>query len=328
MRADRLLAVLMLLQARGRMTAEQLAQELEVSVRTIYRDIDALGMAGVPVYCERGPGGGCQLLDSYSTTLTGLTQDEVRALFALSIPSPLSDLGLGRDLRAALFKLAAALPAYRRGDEERVRQRIHVDSVGWSGANEPVPHLETIQKAIWGDQGIHLTYRLPFDVCAQWLVEPYGLVAKAGAWYLVCARDGHMRTLRVSLAVDVQVANESFERQEGFDLVTYWQAWSANYLRNRPRYPVSVRVAPGLLPYLPQYFGEAMRETIAQAGPPDAQGWLQLTLNFDSLEAARKEILSYGCAVEVLEPRALRDSVLDYACQIVSLYGAGEVPES
>src|SRR5512136_703550 len=131
MRADRLLSLLMLLQARGRMTAQELAAELEVSERTIYRDINALSASGVPVYAESGPGGGCALLDSYRTNLTGLDQDEVRALFMLSIPAPLDQLGVSQELRTALLKLSAALPDTRRGDEERTRQRIHLDSTWW-----------------------------------------------------------------------------------------------------------------------------------------------------------------------------------------------------
>jgi predicted DNA-binding transcriptional regulator YafY len=227
MRADRLLSILMLLQARGKLTAEQLAAELEVSVRTIYRDLDALSAAGVPVYAERGPGGGCALLDSYRTTLTGLTQDEVRALFMLSIPAPLAELGVGQELRAALFKLAAALPASRRGDEERVRRRIHLDSVAWFQTNEPVPYLHTIQRAVWDDRRLDLVYRLPFDARGQWRVEPYGLVAKASTWYLVCTHGGHIRALRVSHVLDARLVDEPFQRPADFDLAAFWRAWCA-----------------------------------------------------------------------------------------------------
>src|SRR5512147_2861952 len=152
MRADRLLSLLMLLQARGRMTAQELARELEVSERTIYRDINALSASGVPVYAESGPGGGCALLDSYRTNLTGLTADEARALFMLSIPAPLDQLGVGQELRAALLKLSAALPSSRRPDEERARQRIHIDSLAWFQGEDPVPHLHTLQQAVWQDR--------------------------------------------------------------------------------------------------------------------------------------------------------------------------------
>ena len=148
MRADRLLSLLMLLQTRGQMTARELAEELEVSERTIYRDIDALSAAGVPVYAVRGPGGGCALMDGYRTDLTGLTRDEVRALFMLSVPAPLADLGLSRELRAALRKLSAALPVTRRADERRMRERVHLDSVWWYQQEEPVPYLRTIQEKV------------------------------------------------------------------------------------------------------------------------------------------------------------------------------------
>jgi predicted DNA-binding transcriptional regulator YafY len=323
MRADRLLSILMFLQARGRMTAQQLAGELEVSVRTIYRDMDALSAAGVPVYAERGPGGGCALLDSYRTTLTGLTQDEVRALFMLSIPAPLAELGVDHELKAALLKLSAALPATRRPDEERSRQRIHLDSAGWSDTKEPVPHLQTIHQAVWQERKLHLTYRLPFGVEAQWLVEPYGLVAKASVWYLVCARNGHVRVHRISRVADACLLEETFERDADFNLVTFWQAWCAEIEENRPSCPVTVRVAPGFVPFLLQHFGQQIREAVDRARLPDGEGWITLTLPFETLEDARDRILGFGQGVEVLEPPAVRNSVLDYATQIVALYRRG-----
>jgi predicted DNA-binding transcriptional regulator YafY len=320
MRADRLLSILLLLQARGQMTAQQLSEELEVSVRTVYRDLDALSAAGIPVYAERGPGGGCALLDSYRTTLTGLTQDEVRALFMLSIPAPLAELGVDRELRVALLKLAAALPDTRRQDEERTRQRIHLDSEVWFETRDPVPHLRTIQQALWQDRRLAITYRLPFEGQAGWLVEPYGLVAKGGTWHLVCARDDHMRVYRVSRVLDAAVTPETFERPADFDLAAFWRAWCAQVEENRPYYPVTVRVAPDFLAWLPYYFGALIRDQVTAAGPPDEDGWIMLTLPFETLEDARARILGFGRAVEVLSPRALRNAVLDYATQIVSLY--------
>jgi predicted DNA-binding transcriptional regulator YafY len=321
MRADRLLSILMLLQTRGQMTAQQLSEEVEVSVRTIYRDLDALSAAGVPVYAERGPGGGCALLDSYRTTLTGLTQDEVHALFMLSIPAPLAELGVDQELRAALLKLAAALPDARRHDEVRARQRIHLDSEGWFETKEPVPHLQTIQQALWQDHRLHITYRLPREAQAGWLIEPYGLVAKGNTWHLVCVRDGHMRVYRVSRVLDATVRPETFERPASFNLVAFWRNWCAQVEENRPHYPVTVRVSPDLTPWLPYFFGAPIRDQIAEAGPPDAEGWIALTLSFETLEDARERILGFGRAMEVVSPQALRNSVLDYAAQIVSLYG-------
>ena len=322
MRADRLLSLLMLLQTRGRMTAARLAEELDVSERTIYRDIDALCIAGVPVYAERGQGGGYALLDSYRTNLTGLTGDEVRALFMLSIPAPLAELGVSQELKAALLKLSAALPAARRHDEERVRQRVHLDSAWWFQSGEPVPHLRTIQQAVWQDHKLYLTYRLQFGVQVERLVDPYGLVAKAGVWYLVCARGGGMHIMRVARVLNARASDDAFERPVGFDLAAFWKAHCAEYEGNRLRYPVTARVAPHFVPHLPRYFGAHIRTEVAQAGPPDDEGWITLTLPFERLEDARERILGFGRAVEVLEPVALRKSVLDFAAQVVALYTA------
>jgi len=310
------------------MTAQKLAQELEVSVRTIYRDIGALSTAGVPIYAERGPGGGYALIESYRTNLTGLTRDEVRALFMLSVPASLDKLGVSQELKAALLKLAAALPAARRHDEEMVRQRIHLDWAGWFQPEEPVPHLQTIQPAVWENRKLYLTYRLQFwaRIERQAVVDPYGLVAKAGVWHLVCARDdrlvhvGHIHVYRVSHLLDARISDEHFERPADFDLAAFWKAWCAGREESRPSYPVTARVAPDLIPLLPLYFGDRIRDTIAQAGPPDAEGWITLTLPFERLEAARERILGFGRAVQVLEPEALRKSVIDFATQIVDFY--------
>ena len=320
MRADRLLSMLMLLQSRGRMTADDLARELEVSVRTIYRDLDALSAAGVPVYAERGPGGGCALLEEYRTTLTGLTREEVQALFMLSIPAPLAELGVSRELKVALLKLAASLPASRQGDEAQARQRVHLDVEGRSETVEPTPHLRTLHQAVWQDRVLHLTYRLPFDAQARWRVEPIGLVAKGNTWHLVCRRDAHVRVLHVSHVADACLADEGFVRPVDFDLAAFWSEWCAEVEKNRPRYPVTVRVAPQFVPWLSTYFGDGIRGMIAQADPPDAAGWITLTLPFESLEEARDRVLSFGGAVEVLSPRPLRASVADYGAQVVALY--------
>lgn len=320
MRADRLLAILLLLQARGKMTAGELAQELEVSERTIYRDINALSIAGVPVYGESGPEGGYALVDRYRTNLTGLTEGEVRALFMLSIPAPLADLGVSQELRTALLKLSAALPEARRCDEERARQRFHLDSAWWRQGEERMPHLQTVHQAVWQDRKLHIVYRPPFAIEIERLVAPYGLVAKAGVWYLVYARNDAIRVHRVSDLLDVSISAESFKRPAGFDLAAFWGEWCAEYEAFLSDFTATVRVAPPFIPELPRYFGNHIHTKIAQAGPPDAAGWIQLELAFESFEAARNRLLGFGRGVEVLEPRALRRSVLDYAEQIVDLY--------
>jgi predicted DNA-binding transcriptional regulator YafY len=320
MRADRLLSMLLLLQVRGKMTARELAEELEVSERTIYRDVIALGIAGVPVYGESGPEGGYSLIDSYRTNLTGLTEGEVRALFMLGMPSPLADLGVSQEFRAAQRKLSAALPDNRRGDEERIRQRFLLDSTWWRQGEERVPHLKSIHQAVWQDHMLHVVYRPPFATDIERNVAPYGLVAKAGIWYLVYARNSAIRVQRVSELLEVRELDETFERPMSFNLARFWKEWCADYEMLLSDFTAKVRVAPNFISALPKYFGNNIHSKITQAGPPDAYGWINLELSFESFEAARDRILGFGRGIRVLQPRSLQRSVLDYAEQIVALY--------
>jgi predicted DNA-binding transcriptional regulator YafY len=310
----------MLLQTKGRVTAQSLADELEVSERTVYRDLDALSAAGVPVYAQRGPGGGCALLDSYRTTLTGLAEDEVRALFMLTIPGPLAELGVSQELKAALLKVSAAVPAAYRREIENVRQRIHLDAAVWFQPEEPVPHLRTIQVAVWEDRRLAMTYRRGDGSLVERLVEPYGLVAKAGVWYLVRVVKGHLGVYRVSRVQTAELTEERFDRRDGFDLAAFWADWCAEFEASLPSFPVILRVAPELLPTLPAIFGEGIHAVIGQAGPPDRDGWIALSLTFEHMDMARRVVLGFGAMVEVLEPEALRESVIDFATQIVAFY--------
>ena len=319
MRADRLLTLALLLQTRGRMTARELARELEVTERTIYRDVDALCAAGIPIYADSGPGGGYALLDSYRTNLTGLTADQVRALFMLSIPAPLAQLGVGQELKAALLKLAAALPGAYRQEEGWARQRIHLDSVGWAQPTEPVPYLRMIQQAVWQDRKLYVTHRLPFTEAVEVLVEPLGLVAKTSLWYLVGAHRGQVRAYRVSRIVDARLTDEAFCRPADFDLAAFWEGWCRDVEEHRQGYLATVRVAPPLVPLLAHFFPQTA-DLVAPAGRPDAAGWLTLTLPFEGLEDARTRLLPLGGDIEVLAPRALRLSMADFARQIAGRY--------
>ena len=321
MRADRLLSLLMLLQARGKLSARALAAELGVCERTIYRDVEALSSAGVPIYGETGPEGGYALLDSYRTTLTGLSDGELRALFMLSIPSAFQDLGLSQQLKGALLKLSAALPAARRDEEERVRRRFYLDSTWWRQGAEPVPHLRTVQQAVWEDRELKVRYRPTPVIGAEvrQAVEPYGLVAKAGTWYVVWMRQGSPRVYRVAQLLEAELGGEGFTRSAEFDLPAFWQAWCAEQERSRTQYPVTVRLRPHAIPYLSYFFGSAVRGQAAQALADD-QGRITLELGFESLEAARDRLLALGGAVEVLEPLPLRLSMVDLAERIAAVY--------
>jgi predicted DNA-binding transcriptional regulator YafY len=243
-------------------------------------------------------------------------------MFMLSIPTPLKDLGVSQELKAALLKMAAALPGTQRGDETRVRQRIHLDSAWWFQGDESVPHLQTVHEAVWQDRRIRIRWlsRSGHAQTIEQVVDPYGLVAKASVWYVVCDIEGHVRARRVSRLLDAQMLDEHFVRPDDFDLALSWQAWCAEFETSRPTYPVKVRVAPHFVGELPWFFGEQICERIAQAGPPDAEGWIRVQLPFESLWAARNRLLDFGGAVEVLEPEPLRLNIIDYAQQILKRY--------
>jgi predicted DNA-binding transcriptional regulator YafY len=313
----------MILQARGQVTAEQLAEELEVSIRTIYRDVTALSAAGVPVFTLRGPGGGIALVESYRTDLTGLSKAEVRALFMLNIPAPLDELGVAGPLKTAMLKLAGALPASRRADERYTRQRVHLDWTSWDDQQHHRPHLATLHAAVWDERLLKIKY---FGEGGEWIgpletiVAPYGLVAKGGNWYLVAAKEDHKLVIRASGVLEAITLEAKFQRQADFDLATFWRDWLADYEARRPTYPVQVRVSPRLSRVLHYTFGDNIKAQIDAGGPPDEAGWLRLSLLFESLEDARGQLLPLGSAVEVLAPLALRMSLLDFAKQLVSRY--------
>jgi predicted DNA-binding transcriptional regulator YafY len=345
MRADRLLSLLMLLQTRGRLTAQALADELEVSVRTVYRDIEALSSAGVPVYADRGPGGGCALVDNYHTRLTGLHEGEVRALFMATMPTALAELGMGAELKAALLKLLAALPAERQHDDQWVRQRIYLD---WESrqrnaapaGNGPVqagssspPILQTLQQGVWNDRRLWITYRRESSFYRRQFerrVDPYGLVAKEGIWHLVCAASSEpgdrLRFYKVAELVAVRTTGEPFARPAGFDLQQAWHTWCERIRQDQGRYTVLVRVSPQMYVDLPLVLGEHLESKQNGDGEEPAQtagtdvGWVPVTLHFDSLEEARTKLLGLGAGVEVMTPVALRRSLLDYAQQVINRY--------
>ena len=317
MRADRLLSILLLLQVYRRMTARDLAQRLEVSERTIHRDMESLSAAGIPVAAERGTGGGWFLLDEYRTNLTGLSPSEVQSLFLAKPSRLLADLGLSKASEAAFIKLLAALPAMHRRDAEYIRQRIYVDAAGWRRWEEAVPLLPTLQEAIWQERKLCLVYQRGDDGPVERLVDPLGLVAKGSVWYLVAVVEGEIRTYRVSRVQDARVTDQPCVRPPGFDLAAHWQQASAQFRANLPRYLATVRVAPDILSHV-RYtwrFAHVERED-----PPDAEGWITLHVDFEVEEGACQNVLSFGPQIEVLEPSELREKVIHLAERVVALY--------
>jgi predicted DNA-binding transcriptional regulator YafY len=260
------------------------------------------------------------LVEDYRTNLTGLTPEEVRALFMLNIPAPLDQLGVGRELRGAMLKLAAALPVSQRPDEERARQRIYLDSSGWFQAEESVPYLQAIQQALWSDKKLLIRYRSDFEAEIERTIDPYGLVAKASVWYLVYGWESYVRVVRVGRVMGVELLEETFSRPADFDLAVFWKEWCREFEQGRPYFPVTARVSPALLPYLTEVFGRRNQYIQTQQGIPDTEGWVTVTLPFETFDAARDRLLGFGGALEVLVPEALRLSLHDFAQQINKIY--------
>jgi predicted DNA-binding transcriptional regulator YafY len=304
-RASRLVSLLLLLQTRGRMTADELAGVLEVSTRTIYRDLDALAEAGVPVYAERGPGGGAQLVEGYRTRLTGLNADEAEALFFSGLPGPAAELGIGTVLAAAQLKVLAALPPELRSRATRVRERFHLVTPGWFDSSEQLANLPTIADAVWRERRMHIRYRRGETVVHR-LVDPLGLVLKSSTWYLVARREGALRTYRVSRIVQVEPTDDRFDRPEEFDLASYWES-STTAFEEQVRFDVTLRVASDGMRALANAIGSRrVEQALAAARPAGRDGWQTLTVRMESIDWAHDDLLRAGPGVEVLRPRELR----------------------
>jgi predicted DNA-binding transcriptional regulator YafY len=324
MRASRLVQLLLLLQTHGKLTASRLATELEVSVRTIYRDIEALSGAGVPIYAEAGPGGGVRLVDGYRTRLTGLTAEEAEALALSGLPGAASELGLGTVLAAAQLKVDAALPPELRSRAVRMRERFHLDAPGWFRRDEPVPHLAVLSRAVWDEQRVEIRYRKR-DGEVRRIVDPLGLVLKAGVWYLVAlsGRGRELRTFRVGRVQSVKVLDEHALRPDDFDLATHWAEAQQEFLGSWQTIPVVVRVH-GDKRWLVRYLQDPTRAEAALAGAsePDGDGWITLTLQFENEEMAGYELMRGGGDLEVLEPAVVRDAIAERAASMVARYAS------
>jgi predicted DNA-binding transcriptional regulator YafY len=316
MRAGRLLSILLLLQANGRLTAAGLARRLEVSERTVHRDMEALAEAGVPVYAQRGTGGGWLLAEEYRTRLPGLSEAEIQALFLSTPAELLADLGLREAADAALLKLLAALPATYRREAEAAGRRIHVDLAGWRRPREIVPCLPLLQEAVWRGQRLRLSYRRGDGEQRERVVDPLGLVAKGNSWYLVAAVDGDPRTYRVARVAAAELLQEPCVRPPGFDLAAYWERSSAEFSARLPRYPITVRVPPDVL----QSGTPGAYARVERAEPPDADGWSTLQLAFEVEEDALAYVLRCGGRLQLLDPPDLEEKAAALAREVLMHY--------
>ncbi|GAA1878927.1 helix-turn-helix transcriptional regulator [Actinomadura bangladeshensis] len=324
MRASRLLSLLLLLQTRERMTARELAAELEVSVRTVYRDVESLSAAGVPVYADRGPDGGYRLLGGYRTRLTGLTEAEAASLPLSGIPGPATQLGLG-DVLAAELKLLAALPPALRTRATRIRERFHLDAPGWFRTPDDVPHLHAIADAVWNQHRIQVRYRRwqrPQQVTRT--LEPLGVVLKAGTWYLIARpadRTGDPRTYRISRVLALTVLPDRFDRPDGFDLAAHWTAYTERFEADSYPEHATVLLSPDGLTRAPILLPPAMaRAALDTADPPDPRGWVRAVLPIESVRHAHVEFLKLGADVEVLHPPELRAMITDTVRALAARY--------
>ncbi len=317
MRANRLLSILLLLQSRGRLTAQALADEFEVSVRTVYRDIDELSAAGVPVYADRGPGGGFALLDGYRTRLTGMTASEAETLLLAGLPGPAADLGLAEPLAAARLKLLAAVPQAAGEGAARVGDRFHLDPVDWYRRAEPPPHLPAIARAVWSQRRLVIRYE-SWSATVRRTVDPLGLVLKAGAWYLMARIGADIRTYKVAKVLDLDVLPDGFDHPAGFDLAAQWQESLQRFARELRRAEAVLRVSPEALPLLDRLGADAA-EAVRQA-EPDAAGWRRATVPIEGVGHAARLLLGFTDAIEVLEPPALRQALAEGARRVTALY--------
>ncbi|MGH8235957.1 MAG: helix-turn-helix transcriptional regulator [Steroidobacteraceae bacterium] len=320
MRASRLLSILIVLQARGRVSAEALARELEVSVRTIYRDIDQLGMAGVPVYAERGRHGGFALLGGYRTDLTGLDSKEAGAVSLIGAAQAAMDLGLGADATAARLKILASLPLGGGKLAERIAARFHLDPAPWYSRPTPPPALRQLAEAVWSDRQVRMTYE-SWKKITKRTISPLGLVMKAGAWYVAGAVESSIRIYRVDAIREFKVTDEPASRPRSFDLAQFWTEAASNFETRLRGEPARVRLSPAGVKLLRDVNPAAADAVAAQHPSPPQDAWIEAQIFVESLPHAVREVLRMGAEMEVLEPAGLRTAIAEEARRIARVHG-------
>ena len=324
MRAARLIKMVLLLQSRPSMTAAELAEELEVSERTVTRDAQALSEAGVPVYAERGRAGGYRLIGGYRTRLTGLHRGEAEALFLSGLPGALREMGLEDAASAARLKVSAALLPSLRDASRSAAQRFHLDAPTWWSEPKTPELLPAVADAVWDDRRVVARYRKG-EAEVERELEPYGLVLKAGVWYL-CARvpeaSGAFRVYRIDRFTAVAPDGDRFDRDEDFDLPGFWEERAAQFARAILRAEVVVRLSPDGVRVLPHVLDRlSVQEALAKAAAPDAEGWVTVTVPVESEEVAHSQLAGLGPEVEVLAPESLRARFAADARRLGRLYG-------
>lgn len=310
------------------MTAQALATELEVSVRTVYRDVEALLAAGIPLYGDAGHGGGYQLVQGYRTRLNGLSAREAESLFLAALPGPAAELGLSAVLAAAQLKIKSALPAQLRAQAGRIQERFHLDAPGWYDAVGETEHLPVLADAVWNHRAVRIRYsrwKEPTEVERR--VEPHGLVLKAGRWYTVARAgdtgengSGTLRTYRVDQIRAIEETHEHFEPDPGFDLASYWERYVADFHARLYGGDAVIRIAPQALDSVRHRLGAATAHAVDRTGRRDADGWTRATVPIESVGHAHADFLRMGAELDVVSPRELRERIAATARALTALY--------
>ncbi|PWU68169.1 helix-turn-helix transcriptional regulator [Gracilibacillus dipsosauri] len=317
MRADRLINIMILLQNRGKMTAKELSKELEVSNRTILRDMDALTNAGIPIISERGKDGGWRLLDNFRSKLSGLTKGEMQALFLFPSGKLLKDLGLNNQLLDTRQKLLAAIPSTYREEAQAMWERIYIDSGTWRGFEEKKDALKTVQQAVWDSRRLKIYYEQANGEQKDRIIEPLGLVAKGDKWYLVALRDGELRNYRVSRIHKAMIENQTFKRPLDFDLAAYWEQSKIDFVQNLPKYDVQVEIHPEIMKRI--NFTSKFVKVIKVENSND-DNWIPVTLRFNDKQEAIEFILGFANKIKVIYPKDLPDRVVSLAMSVIDFY--------
>lgn len=306
MRADRLLAILLKLQTRGKLKAETLAEELEVSRRTILRDVEALAISGVPIYAEGGHGGGIALDEGYRTNLTGLQEEEARTLFLASNEMLLKQLKLGEAAERTLLKLQAALPMRHQEAVQQMRQRILIDPSWWWQDSQPPDFWDLLQQAVYEDRKIRVRYERADGQMVERELEPYSLVAKSSIWYLVAKREQEFRTYRATRFHEVALLDSHFQRDSSYDLPTYWQDHLQEFVENMAGYSFTLQVHPDRMNFVKWI--TPGRHLVTE--PEKSDEWFTVQIHTESVELARMLVFGLGSFAKVIEPTSLHDAVV------------------
>ncbi|WP_139488845.1 helix-turn-helix transcriptional regulator [Brevibacillus dissolubilis] len=331
MRADRLLQILLLLQNRGKQTAKELATELEVTERTILRDLEALGQAGIPVVAERGKHGGWRLMDDYRTNLTGLKEEEIHALFISPSSHLLADLGMEKGAELARHKLLASLPRLYQKQAKDVWERLHVDTRTWRQSGEKVGGevFQALQQAVWMERRVKMTYERADGEMVERIVEPLGLVAKGSTWYVVASRrreteavgdqaekSNEYRTYRVTRIKSIIMTEDTFLRPVGFQLAAYWENSTRQFLEHLPTYEAKVEVSPSAVPRM-TFTGRFVQ--MIHKDEPCMDGWTPMTLCFETREEAAGYLLGFADQVRAIQPQELREQIVEMARAVLMM---------